>query len=132
MRPRAALSSITEQVHDNRALIDSLVNLKKICARDPSVPDGLLPTGTIFSHTNDDIEPVVAKIEALPVTLRAVADERERIVLEVVLELVVSCQPLAQALEELTYQELVTGPVIALCFWSVPIAHHVKYSLHIP
>ena len=44
-----------------------------------------LPRGTIFSHTNDDVQAVVAEVETLAVTLRAITDESEGIVLEVVL-----------------------------------------------
>jgi hypothetical protein len=44
-----------------------------------------LPRSSILSDTNDDIETVVAKVEALAVTLGAVADESEGVILEVVL-----------------------------------------------
>lgn len=47
--------------------------------------DGLLPGGTILADTNDDIEAVVTEVKALAVTLRAVADKGECVVLEVVL-----------------------------------------------
>jgi hypothetical protein len=85
-RPGLLLGGVTEQVHDDGTLLDSLVNLEKVDAGLPAILDGLLPAGAVFSDTNDDVEAVVAEVEALAVTLGAVADEGEGIVLEVLLE----------------------------------------------
>jgi hypothetical protein len=85
-RPGLLLGGVTEQVHDDGTLLDSLVNLEKVDARLPAILDGLLPAGAVFSDTNDDVEAVVAEVEALAVTLGAVADEGEGVVLEVLLE----------------------------------------------
>ena len=76
---------------------------------------GLLPALAVFSDTNDDVETVVAEVEALAVTLGAVADEGEGVVLEVLLEggqSRVFAEPLRHWY---TYKELLTGPVGALC-----------------
>jgi hypothetical protein len=51
----------------------------------PAVLAGLLPALAVLTHANDDVEAVVARIQALPVALGAIADEGERVVLEVVL-----------------------------------------------
>jgi hypothetical protein len=47
----------------------------------PAVLDGMLPALAVLTHTNDDIQAVVARIQALPVALRAIADAGERVVL---------------------------------------------------
>jgi hypothetical protein len=88
MLPCCALSRVTQKVHDNGALLNGLIDLKEICAGNPAILLSLLPASTVFPHTNDDIEPVVAKVQSLAMALRAVADESESIILEVVKELV--------------------------------------------
>lgn len=85
LRPRLTLSSIAEEVHNNGTSGDSLIDIKKICAWNPAVLLSLLPRGAILANADDDIETVVAKVETLTVTLRAVTDEGEGIVLEIVL-----------------------------------------------
>ena len=53
----------------------------------PTVLESLLPALAVLANTDDDVEAVVAGVEALAVALGAVADEGESVVLEVVLEL---------------------------------------------
>ena len=86
MFPCHALRRITEQVHDDRALLDGLVDSEQIRAWDPAILLRLFPALAILSHANDDIEAVVAEVQTLTVTLRAVADEGEGVVFEVVLD----------------------------------------------
>lgn len=88
MGPSLLLRGITEQVHDDSTLVDSLVNVEQVLAWDPSILLGLLPGSTVLSHTNNDVQSVVAKVETLTVTLRSVSDQSEGVVLEVVEELV--------------------------------------------
>jgi hypothetical protein len=83
--PGLALGGIAEEVHDDGAAADGLVDLEEVLAGDPAVLNGVLPGLAILAHTNDDVQAVVAKVEALAVTLRAVADEGKGVVLEVVL-----------------------------------------------
>lgn len=83
--PGRALSRVTEQVHDDCAFLDSLINVEQVDAWLPAVLYCLFPACTIFTHANDDIQAVVAKVETLTMALRAIADERESIVLEVFL-----------------------------------------------
>lgn len=83
--PGLLLGGVREEVHDNGTLLDSLVNLEKVDAGLPAILDGLLPAGAVFPDTNNDVEAVVAEVEALAVTLGAVADEGEGVVLEVLL-----------------------------------------------
>lgn len=83
--PRAALCRVTEQVHDNRALADGFIDLEEVGAGYPTILLRLLPAGTVFPHANDNVEAVVAQVQSLAVALRAVADEGEGIILEVVL-----------------------------------------------
>jgi hypothetical protein len=57
-----------------------------VCAH-PSVLLGLLPRLSALADADNHVQAVVAGVEALSVALRAVADECERVVLEVLLEL---------------------------------------------
>lgn len=83
--PSLALGSIAEKVHDNGTAANGLVNLEEISTRDPSVLLGLLPRGAILPDADDDIEAIIAEVEALSMALRAVADQSKGIVLEVIL-----------------------------------------------
>jgi hypothetical protein len=47
----------------------------------------LLPTLAVLAHADDDVQAIVARIEALPVALRPVPDDGERVILEVSLQL---------------------------------------------
>lgn len=83
--PRLALSSVTEEVHDNGTLADSLVDLEEVLAGDPAVLYGILPGLAVLSDTDDDVQTVVAEVKTLTVTLGTVADQSECVVLEVFL-----------------------------------------------
>ena len=83
--PCLGLSGIGEEVHDNGGLANGLVDIEQVLARNPAILHGVLPRGTVLSYTDDDVEAVVTEVEALAVALRAVADEGEGVVLEVVL-----------------------------------------------
>jgi hypothetical protein len=80
--PRLGLGGVGEQVHDNGALGDGLIDLEQVLAGDPAVLDGVLPGLALLADTDDDVEAVVAEVQALAVALRAVADEGEGVVLE--------------------------------------------------
>ena len=56
-------------------------------ATHPAVLDSLSPRLATLTDTDNDVEAVVAGVEALSVALGAIADEGEGVVLEVVLEL---------------------------------------------
>ena len=83
--PCLGLSGIGEEVHDNGGLANGLVDIEQVLARNPAILHGVLPRGTVLSYTDDDVEAVVTEVETLAVTLRAVADEGEGVVLEVLL-----------------------------------------------
>lgn len=87
MGPSLTLRSVTEQVHDDGTLANSLVDVEEILARHPAVLLGLLPACAVLPHTHDNIEAVVAEVEPLAMALRAVTDQSEGVVLEVVEEL---------------------------------------------
>lgn len=53
----------------------------------PTIGNCLLPARAVFTDTDDNVQAIVTCIQTLAVTLRAVADEGEGIVLEVLLEL---------------------------------------------
>lgn len=84
--PGLLLGGVTEEVHDNGTSLHSLVDLEEVDAGLPAVLDGLLPGSTIFPDTDNDVQAVVAEVEALAVTLGAVADEGHGVVLEVLLQ----------------------------------------------
>jgi hypothetical protein len=87
--PRLGLGSIGEQVHDIGGLLDSLINVEQVLARNPAILLGLLPRSTVLPYTDNDVETVVAEVQTLAVALGAVADEGEGVVLEVFL---LNCQ----------------------------------------
>lgn len=91
------MSSITEQIHDNCALSDGLVNVEEICAWYPSILLSFFPGSAILSDTDDHVQAIVTQIETLTVTLRAVTDEGESVVLEIFLFRI--CQISVQANE---------------------------------
>jgi hypothetical protein len=90
--PSLTLSSVREQVHDNGTPGDGLIHLEEVGAWNPSILDSFLPRLTIFPHTDDNVEAVVAEVKTLAVALRSVADEGKRVVLEVVLHIEMSKQ----------------------------------------
>lgn len=83
--PGFGLRSVGKEVHDDGSLGDGLVDVKEVLALNPTILCCLFPAGAALAHTNNDIEPVVAEVEPLSVALRAVSDEGECVVLEVVL-----------------------------------------------
>ena len=84
--PGLALGGVTEEVHDDGTLGDGLVDLEQVLAGNPAVLYSILPRLTVLSDTDDDVQTVVAEVETLAVTLRAVADEGKGVVLEVLLQ----------------------------------------------
>jgi len=87
VRPCLGLRSVGKQVHDDGSLVDSLVNVEEVLAGNPAILLGLLPAGTALSNTDNDVQAVVAKVETLTVTLGAISDQSEGVVLEVLEEL---------------------------------------------
>jgi hypothetical protein len=88
--PCLTLGGIREQIHDDGTLADSLVHLEQVCARDPAILLCILPRLPVLSYTDDDVETVVAEVKTLTMTLRAIADQCERVVLEIFLRSFVS------------------------------------------
>ena len=84
--PGLGLGGVGEQVHDNGRLANGLINVEEVLAGDPAIGLGLLPRGTVLSYTDDDVQAVVAEVEALAVTLGAVADHGHGVILEVLLQ----------------------------------------------
>lgn len=84
--PGLGLGSIGKEVHDDGAAGDGLIDIEEVLAGNPAILDGILPGLAVLADTDDDVEAVVTEVEALAVTLRAVADESEGVVLEVVLQ----------------------------------------------
>ena len=85
--PCLGLRCVGEEVHDDGALVDGLFNGEEGLAGDPSIFNSLLPALAALADTNNDVEAVVTGIQTLSVALRAIADEVEGVVFEVVLEL---------------------------------------------
>lgn len=83
--PGLGLSSVGKQVHDDGTALNGVVDLEQVLAGNPAVLNGLLPGSTILADTNDDVETVVTEVQALAVALRAVTDEGEGVIFEVLL-----------------------------------------------
>lgn len=83
--PGLALGSVGKQIHDDSAFSDSLINIEQVLAGDPAILFSLLPRSTVLPDTDDDVEAVVAEVEALAMALGAVTDQGEGVVLEVFL-----------------------------------------------
>ena len=83
--PRRALRRVGEQVHDDGTLANSLIHVEEVLARDPAILLRLFPACAVLAHTDDHVQAVIAEVQALAMALRAVADESEGVVLEVVL-----------------------------------------------
>ena len=81
------MGSIRQKVHDDGALLDGLLDREEGLTRHPAISLGLLPALTVLADTDNNVEAVVAGVETLAMTLRAIANESEGVVLEVVLEL---------------------------------------------
>lgn len=88
--PCLTLSSIAQQVHDDGAAFNRLLDLKEVFTGNPAILDSLFPRSAVLAHTNDNVEAVVAEVQALAVALGAVPDESESLVFEEFLELVKS------------------------------------------
>lgn len=69
MFPGAALRRITEQVHYDCTPADGLIHGEEVGAGNPPVLLRLFPASTVLSHTNNDVEAVVAEVQALAVAL---------------------------------------------------------------
>jgi len=87
VRPSLGLSGVGKQVHDDSSLVDSLVNVEEVLARNPPILLGLLPASTVLPDTNNDVDTIVTEVQTLTVTLRTVTDESKSVVLEVFEEL---------------------------------------------
>lgn len=84
--PGLGLSGIGKEVHDDGTAGDGLIDIEEVLAGNPAILDGVLPGLAVLADTDDDVEAVVTEVKTLTVTLRAVADESEGVVLEVVLK----------------------------------------------
>lgn len=80
--PCLTLGSITEQVHDNGTTANSIIDIEKVLAGDPTILLGFLPRGTIFPHTNNNVEAVVTEVKTLTVTLGTITNESQSVILE--------------------------------------------------
>lgn len=85
--PSLRLGSIGEKVHDDGTTRDGLVNVEQVLASNPAILLSILPGLSVLSDTNDDVEAVVTEVKTLTVALRAVANEGQSVVLEVLKKL---------------------------------------------
>lgn len=85
--PRLIASSIEKRVSPGTYEIRSIRFRRTQKIAHPTVFHRLLPALTVFADTNDDVQAVITRIEALSMTLRAIADHRKSVIFEVLLEL---------------------------------------------
>jgi hypothetical protein len=120
--PGLRLGSVGEEVHDNGGLANGLVNVEQVLAGNPAVLLSLLPRLAVLPYTDDDVQAVVAHVETLAVALGAIADEGQRVVLEVLLARLLaklSLKPFLMPLRRWsTYKKLLLWPVGTLCLLS--------------
>lgn len=83
--PGLGLSGVGEEVHDNGTTGDGLIDIEQVLAGNPTVLLSILPGLSVLSDTNNDVEAVVTEVKTLAVALRAVANEGQSVVLEVLL-----------------------------------------------
>ena len=65
--PGLGLRSIGEEIHDDGSLLERLLDGEEVFASDPAVLLGELPAVSAFAHADDNVEPVIARIEPLSV-----------------------------------------------------------------
>lgn len=85
MLPCRALCGVAQEIHDDGALLDGLVDIEQVCAGDPTILLRLFPACAVFPDTNNHVESIVAQVQTLTMTLRAVTDESEGVIFEVFL-----------------------------------------------
>lgn len=83
--PGLTLSGVREQVHDDGALGDSLINFEEVLSWDPAILLGVLPRLAVLADTDNYIQSIIAHVQGLSVTLRSVSDDSHCVILEVVL-----------------------------------------------
>lgn len=83
LAPSLRLGSIGEKVHDDGTLVDGLRDVEESLSGNPTVLLSLFPRLTALSHTDNDLEAVVTGVEGLTVTLGAIANHGESVILEV-------------------------------------------------
>lgn len=86
---------------------------KVLSAAYPTVLNGLLPALAVFADTDNDVEAVVTGVETLSVALRAVADQGEGVIFEVILEL--SQRPVGALVDDFLGTGKVEGLDTARC-----------------
>lgn len=69
MWPGLGLGSIGEEVHDDGTAGDSLVDLEKVLALNPSILLSLLPRLSSLADTDNDVQTLISGIETLTVSL---------------------------------------------------------------
>lgn len=111
--PSLTLGSITEQVHDDGASRDRLIDLEQILSWNPAILFRFFPRGAVLADANDDIQAIVSEIETLTVALGAVADQGEGVVLEVVLRGQSETWVGFASGSESAYKKLLAGPVLS-------------------
>lgn len=67
--PGLGLGSIGEEVHDDGTAGDSLVDLEKVLALNPSILLSLLPRLSSLADTDNDVQTLISGIETLTVSL---------------------------------------------------------------
>ena len=88
MVPRSMASSMGKRVSPGTYIAQLDLNIGTCLGSTyPTVFLSLFPAITILTDTNDDVEAIVPSIQALAMALGPIADEGQRVIFEVVLEL---------------------------------------------
>jgi hypothetical protein len=84
--PGLTLSSITEQVHNDGTLGDSLINVEEVLSWNPSILLSVLPRLSVLSYTNNNVETIITHVQGLSMSLRTVTNDGHCVIFEVLLE----------------------------------------------
>lgn len=122
--PSLGLGGVGKKIHDDRSTVNSLldgeegftwylssqVRTSKEAGKgrtDPAILQSLFPALAVLADTNDDIKAVVTSIQALAMALRAVANEGEGVVFEVVVKF--GKRPVVALIDDLVRTRKVEG-----------------------
>ena len=69
----------------NESVSTLLWGARDVARTYPTIFKCLFPTLAVLANADDDVQAIIARVEALSVALRAIANEGKRIIFEVVL-----------------------------------------------
>merc|ERR1719356_1876500 len=84
--PHHLLTGVRQEVHDHIGLLGRLDDGEEGLSRDESVLDREIPASTSLTQADDDVQPMIPRVECLASALRSVPEHRECLPLEDILD----------------------------------------------